>query len=65
MLPELEEIKKKRKLFGMTQADLAAECGVSQSLIAKLESGKIVPAYGKAKKIRLTDWILEKSEKKD
>ena len=51
MLPELEEIKKKRKLFGMTQADLAAECGVSQSLIAKLESGKIVPAYGKAKKI--------------
>lgn len=51
MLPELDEIKKKRKLFGMTQSELASECGVSQSLIAKLESGKIVPAYDKAKKI--------------
>ncbi len=51
MLPELQEIKKKRKAFGMTQNGLAAKTGVSQSLIAKMEAGAAVPSYGNAKRI--------------
>jgi predicted transcriptional regulator len=49
MLPQLEEIAKKRRLFNLTQEQLAKMGGVSQSLIAKLESGKIEPAYTKVK----------------
>lgn len=51
MLPQLEEIAKKRKMLGLTQKQLAKLAGVSQSLIAKLESGKINPSYDKVKAI--------------
>ncbi len=51
MLPELSEIKKVRKRLGLNQTQLAALAGVSQSLIAKTESGKIIPSYEKAKRI--------------
>jgi predicted transcriptional regulator len=51
MLPPLEEIAQKRRLLGLKQAELAKLAGVSQSLIAKLESGKIDPAYTKVKTI--------------
>jgi len=49
MLPQLEEVAKKRKMFNLTQKQLAKLAGVSQSLIAKLESGKIDPSYTKIK----------------
>jgi predicted transcriptional regulator len=51
MLPSLEEVAKKRKLLGLTQQKLARLAGVSQSLIAKLESQKIDPSYTKVKAI--------------
>jgi len=51
MLPELSEIKKRRKKFGFTQSGLAAKTGVSQSLIAKIESDSIVPSYTNAKRL--------------
>jgi predicted transcriptional regulator len=51
MLPKLNEISKKRKMLGLTQSELAKFSGVSQSLIAKLESGKIEPSYTKVKTI--------------
>jgi predicted transcriptional regulator len=51
MLPTLEEIAQKRRLLGLKQAELAKLAGVSQSLIAKLESGKIEPSYTKVKNI--------------
>lgn len=51
MLPPLDEIAKKRKMLGLTQKQLARLAGVSQSLIAKIESGKIDPSYGKVKAI--------------
>jgi len=38
-------------LLGLTQNELAKLSGVSQSLIAKLESGKVEPSYTKVKKI--------------
>jgi predicted transcriptional regulator len=51
MLPSLEEVGRKRRLIGLTQQQLARLAGVSQSLIAKLESGKIDPSYTKVKAI--------------
>ncbi len=47
----IERIGKTRKQLGMTQKQLAAMAGVSQSLIAKIESGKIDPAYSKVMQI--------------
>lgn len=48
---EIERIGKLRKQLGLTQKDLASLAGVSQSLIAKIESGKIDPAYSKVMQI--------------
>ena len=51
MLPALSEIKMKRRQLGLTQSGLALLANVSQSLVAKLESGQIVPSYDKVKRI--------------
>lgn len=48
---ELEEIREIRKKFGLTQGQLASRAGVSQSLIAKIEAGRLDPTFSKAKKI--------------
>ena len=61
MFPTLEDIGKKRRQLGLKQAELAKLAGVSQSLIAKLESGKIDSSYTKAK--TLFD-VLERLEVK-
>ncbi|MBS3057138.1 MAG: CBS domain-containing protein [Candidatus Diapherotrites archaeon] len=51
MLPELTEIKLRRMHLGLTQTQLAKLAHVSQSLIAKIESGNLVPGYENAKKL--------------
>jgi predicted transcriptional regulator len=51
MLPPIDEVAKKRRIMGLTQQKLARLAGVSQSLIAKLESQKIDPSYTKVKAI--------------
>jgi predicted transcriptional regulator len=51
MFPSLEDIAKKRRQLGLKQAELAKLAGVSQSLVAKLESGKIDSSYTKVKTI--------------
>lgn len=48
---QLEEIKMRRAKLGLTQTELAKLSGVSQSLIAKIESKKIDPTFSKTKKI--------------
>ena len=51
MFPGLEDIGKKRRQLGLKQTELAKYAGVSQSLVAKLESGKIDSSYTKVKTI--------------
>ena len=46
---ELNEIKNLRKNLNLTQKELASQSHVSQSLIAKIEAGKIDPTFSKAK----------------
>lgn len=51
MLPEIDEVKKKRKGLGLTQKELAQRCSLSQSTIAKIEAKKMNPSYSIMKKI--------------
>ena len=48
---EIEEIKRRRKKLGITQKRLAELVGVSQPLIARIESGDIDPKLSLIKKI--------------
>lgn len=50
----LKRIKKMRHRLGLTQSELAELADVSQSLITKIERGKIEPSYSLAKKILST-----------
>lgn len=61
---DLEEIPRLRKQLGLTQAELAKLSGVSQSLIAKLEAGKIEPSYSKAKSLFETLQKLQRRNSK-
>ena len=62
MLPWLEEVKRRRKLLGMTQHQLSKEAEVSQSAVTKIERGRIVPSYEIARKIFDTLESLEQKE---
>lgn len=58
---EPEDIRRRRKKLKITQKELAERVGVSQSLIAKLESGTLDPKLSLIKKI-LT--VFEELERK-
>lgn len=45
-LIEPKQLKKVRTQLGYTQARLAREAGVSQSIVAKIEAGSVDPTYG-------------------
>lgn len=51
MLPEIENIKRMRLSLGLTQSYLGKISCVSQSTIAKIESGGLDPSYSNAKKL--------------
>ncbi|MBW2977281.1 CBS domain-containing protein [Candidatus Woesearchaeota archaeon] len=62
---ELKEIKDIRKKFGLTQTELARKAGVSQSLVAKIEAGRLDPTYTNARKIfDALDNLTQKQEMK-
>lgn len=50
-MQDLKEIKFLRKKLGLTQTELAQRANVSQSLVAKVESGRLDPSYENARKI--------------
>jgi len=62
--PELTSIKTKRQKLGVKQLELAFKAGVSQSMIAKIESNQMVPSYDIAKRIFLTLESLEHNNEK-
>ncbi len=60
----LSEIKQIRKNLGLTQKQLAEKSNVSQSFIAKIESGGIDPTYTNAQRIFAALSHLTKNEEK-
>lgn len=48
---ELSDIKRIRKQLGITQTELSKKAGVSQSLVAKIEGGRVEPNYSSVKRI--------------
>jgi len=65
VLPELSELKIARKKLGITQSELASKTTISQSLIAKIEAGTMVPSYSNAKKLfDFFDSLSEKTQAK-
>ncbi len=61
MIPNIDEYQKRRKILKLSQYQLAKQAGVSQSLIAKMESQKIEPSYNK---VQMIDQALEIEEQK-
>ncbi len=61
-IPSPEELRKYRLKVGLTQSELAKKAKVSQSLIARIESGDIDPRVSTLK--RILD-VLKKEEKKE
>jgi predicted transcriptional regulator len=51
VLPDIKEARKLRVALGLSQKELANLAGVSQSLIAKIESGSTEPSYQNMKRI--------------
>jgi predicted transcriptional regulator len=60
---DINEIAVRRRTLGITQVQLAKEADISQSLIAKLESGKINPSYSVVVSIEDALDRLEQKEK--
>lgn len=50
-IPTPEELRMLRRKAGLTQAEVARRAGVSQSLIARIESGKVNPRVSTLMKI--------------
>lgn len=51
VIPEIGEIRLLRRELGLTQKQLAAMAGVSQSLIAKIERDLVQPSYANVRRI--------------
>lgn len=65
IFPELAYVKIKRQKLGIKQKELARLAKVSQSLIAKLESGNIIPSYDIVRRIfQVLDSHEHQSERK-
>src|SRR3989344_120689 len=58
MVFDISHIKNIRRQIGLTQHQFAREIGVSQSMVAKLEAGKLDPAYSKVKQIAKAIYVM-------
>lgn len=64
MVFDITQLKKIRKQLGLTQHGFAKEAGMSQSMIAKIEAGRLDPTYSYVKKIELALKSVIKHEEK-
>lgn len=62
MVFDISQIRKIRKQLNLTQHQFAQKIGISQSMIAKIEAGKLDPTYSYVKKIEQAIDFLSKSE---
>lgn len=62
MVFDINQLKKIRKQLNLTQHQLSQKIGISQSMIAKIESSKLDPTYSYVKKIELAINELTKKE---
>ena len=51
MVFDITNLKKIRKQVNLTQHEFAKKAGISQSMVAKIESGRLDPTYSYVKKI--------------
>lgn len=51
MIFDVSQLKKIRRQLELTQHAFAKQAGISQSMVAKIESGKLDPAYSKVRQI--------------
>ena len=63
--PPVSDIKRIRKSLDITQTELAAASGVSQSTIAKIERNKMSASYETVVKLFETLEGMRKNEKRD
>jgi len=61
MVFDITQLKKIRKQIGLTQHQFALKAGISQSMVTKIESGKLDPTYSKVKKIEQTLELLTRN----
>jgi len=64
MVFDLSQLKKIRRQLGLTQHVFARQTGISQSMVAKIESGRLDPAYSKVQQIEKTLIKLTHHEEK-
>ena len=65
MLPELNTIKIIRTNLGLSQKQLAKECGISGAMLNQIEKNNAKPSYDTAKKIfEFLDTMQYKNQKK-
>ena len=50
-IPTPEELKARREMLGIRQAELAENAGISQSMVARIEAGSVDPRVSTLKKI--------------
>lgn len=65
MVFDITQLRKIRKHLDMTQHALAREIGVSQSMVAKIENGRLDPTYSYVKKIEERIMHLGKKNEKE
>ena len=62
MVFDITHLKKIRKRLDLTQHQFAKKSGISQSMVAKIESGKLDPTYSYVKKIENSIDLLTQNE---
>ena len=65
MVFDITQLKKIRKQLNLTQHQFAIKAGISQSMVAKIEAGKLDPTYSNIKKIEQALESLTKQEEKE